>query len=104
MLKIEIWKCYPAWFDQSSEARNAIIKNFTAAVQRHLDKAVRGDGGPFLIQKQDTCLLIWTVESRNAEIVQAYDDLQITTFFEPLVDVSVTPGLTARNLATKLGL
>ncbi|MBI4790705.1 MAG: hypothetical protein HY782_27055 [Chloroflexi bacterium] len=104
MLKIEVWKCHPAWLAQPSKDRNAIIKTFATAVQRHLDKPVRGDGGPYVVQKPGVCLLVWTVESTNTEIVKAYDDLQIRTFFEPLVVVTATPILTARALAIKLGL
>ncbi len=103
MLKIEIWKCRPSWLGLPGNERSVIVKRFASVVQRRLNDQIRPEGGPFLIDKTDAALLIWTWDTSDGELARAYGELGITTHFEPLVDVRSSPGLTARALADRLG-
>jgi hypothetical protein len=102
MLKIEIWKCRPSWLGLPGSERSTIVKRFAAVVQRRLSDPVRLEGGPFLLDKRDTALLIWTWDTTDGELARAYEELGISTHFEPLVDVRSSPGLTAKALADRL--
>ena len=101
-MKIEVWKCTPAWGARSSSEQSATLRRFTLAVQRYLDDGIRTEGGPYLVQKAGTCLLIWTWEVNHPQVVGAMTELEINRHFEPLVDLIATPKLTAKRLADRL--
>ncbi len=101
MLKIEVWKCKPSWLGLPTEERDAFSSRFAAVVRRHLEPEARTDGGPYLIYRPGGCLLLWTWEpTPEGDLVQARQELE--AYFELLVDVAMSPTLTAKSLASKL--
>jgi hypothetical protein len=102
MLKIEVWKCKPAWASRLQDDQNLMLRHLTTAVQRSLDDPGKVDAGPFLVQKPGTCLLIWTWEVNHPEVVRVMEQVELDKHFERLVDVMASSKLTARQLADRL--
>ncbi len=101
MLKIEVWKCRPAWLALPLDERDTFFNRFSGVVRRHLEPDARANGGPFLLYPPGGCLLLWTWEPKpEGEVARARQELE--AFFELLVDVGVSATLTAKSLAGKL--
>ncbi len=101
MLKIEVWKCRPAWLALPLKERDLFINRFSAVVRRNLSPESSPEGGPYLIYPHGGCLLLWTWEPRpDGEVVEARQELDV--FFELLLDIGPNSNLTAKSLAGKL--
>ncbi len=101
MLKIEVWKCKPAWLALPPNERDEFLNRFSAIVRRNLPPEVIPDAGPYVVYPESGCLLLWTWEPRlEGEVVQARRELD--AYFELLLDVGANGTLTAKSLASKL--
>jgi hypothetical protein len=99
VIKIEVWKCRPAWNSLSASEQNAIIRRFSNIVQRQLADSMRAEGGPYLVQKKNQCVLTWTWELNQPEVARAIQELRLETYFERVSDAVPSPKLTAKRIA-----
>lgn len=83
----------------SISEQNVIVRKFHNVVQRHLPDSMRAEGGPYLVQKKNECVLTWTWEVNRPEVLRAIRDLRIEDYFEPVSDAIPTPKLTAKRIA-----
>jgi hypothetical protein len=102
MPRIEIWKAKPSWQATPLGDRNLIIHRLAVLVKRDQHKSVEEDGGPYVIQKAEGILLIWTTELNAVEAAEQYVSIGLEKYFEPLVHTAVTKKLNAKVLARKL--
>jgi hypothetical protein len=102
MARIEIWKCKLAWRALSLDERRALLRRLGALVERNRRDDGLGESGPFLVQKGESDLLVWSTEASKAEATAQCARIGLDTYFEPLAYATATGTLTARTLARKL--
>lgn len=97
MPRIEIWKSTPSWRALSLECQRRVVQNLNDALNGVEQTRCVEEEGPFLIEKNESALLIWSAEpDRWREVAQ------LAKYFEPVASTAVNAKTTARTLASKL--
>jgi len=97
MPRIEIWKSTPSWRTLSPDRQRTIIHRLTLALRTDGQNRLPEEEGPFLIEKKEGALLIWSSDLNPRHITGELDK-----FFEPLASTAVSGKLNARILASKM--
>lgn len=96
-LAIEIWKSNVQWFRRTPDERRVLVRMLADTLRKEDSVTPEMNGGPFLIEKVDHHLLIWT-SSRGAGLQKAYDSIGLPKYFEPITYVTLRPDFSAQDL------
>ncbi len=103
MAIVEIWKAKPSWFTLPLSIRKKIVERLTDVIASpHFSGNGSQDAGPFLIQKEGICLLVWISHTDETAGAARYAESGLTEYCEPLVYATATNVLAAKVLAEKL--
>lgn len=97
MTRIEIWKSTPSWRTLSPDRQRMIVQNLNVALSPDEQNRRVEEEGPFLVDKKECTLLIWSSELDIRRVAAPLDK-----YFEPIASTAVTDKITARTLASKL--
>jgi len=100
---IEIWKAKPSWSAVPLSRREKIIERLAEMIKSAcLPRNGPRDVGPFLIHKEEICLLVWISQMDETSVATKYAEIGLTECFEPLAYATATNAHSAKTLAEKL--
>jgi hypothetical protein len=99
--EIQIWTCKQSWFALSEEERAALLKRLTHVLRLQSGAAGDRDMGPFLIDREDACLLVFG-KARRETTELASIQVELSRHFALLATVGPRSLFTPRALADRL--